>query len=214
MAIPSADLKLRSGDTGFVMSQGSLQMTKRWEVYHATLGDVIATGSGSQFVPTISSFPAADDKLEVQAGAFLGAVQEMHKAVAAIGGFSAWDANLILDAWMQDEDGLHHPICGDLAATPADLVARVNAILAGRLPPPTWAWARPGGAGEVQVKIVAVPGAASYNVYDGEDLIGNVPNGAWQTIGGLSAGAYSVRTAGFDGAEVGILSFAIGVEVA
>jgi len=70
-----------------------------------------------------------------------------------------------------------------------------------------------GGAGELQVKTVAVPGAASYNVYNGEGLIGNVPNGAWQTIGGLSAGSYLVRTAGFDGVNVGILSFAIGVEV-
>lgn len=214
MAIPEAELKLRSGDSSLVFINGSFAMTKRWEVYHDTMGEVVASGQHSRPVAVINRFDDADEDLEARCAASLMGVQERHKGIGAIGGYSAWDTDLILDGWMQDEDGLHHPILGDLAVMPAGLVVRINAILAARLGPPTWFWAEPGGsAGELRVKCVAVPGADSYNVYDGETLLGNVATSGWETISGLSAGTYNVRMGAVDGGQLGILSFAASVEV-
>jgi len=215
MAIPAAQLRLRSGDTTILFSTGPDTMGKTWEVYHESTGIVVASGRVSRQVMTIGEMNAADAELQNLCESAFAETKAQHDPIGAIGGYSAWDAALTLNGWMQDEDGLHHPICGDVALVPATLVDGVNAILGAVSPPPQWFWAEPGAsAGELRVRCVAVPGADSYNVYSGVTLLSNVPTQGWETVSGLTTGAYSVRMAAVETGQVGILSFGVDVEVA
>jgi len=213
MAIPSDQLVMWIGDTSITGQPGSgARLGLTWQARHIVLGDVIAQGTLSQSVATMGQLPAVDEALRAQAGgAYAGAV-EWHAPIAALNGYSAFDADLILDAWMQNGDEMKHPICGTVAGAPEGLVARVLTILAWRLPPPMWVWAASIAPGELRVRTVAVPGADSYNIYSGEELLGNVPVAGWHTLA-LPVGTYSVRVAGMKAGLVGILSFPVNVQV-
>jgi len=170
MSIPSIQMRLRTGDTSIYFSTGPDTQSKRWEVYDDATGIVLASGTVSRQVATIGQMDSADADLQNTCESAFGETKAQHEPIGAIGGYSAWDADLVLDGWLQDETGLHHAICGDIALTPASLVDRVNGILGARLPPTQWFWAE-GLAAKARVKCVAVPNADSYNVYDGETFL-------------------------------------------
>ena len=219
MAIPSTDLALWRGNTSITGQSGrGSYLGLSWEARHRVTGDTIGRGTLSRAVAIMGQLQDVDAAMQAEAeGAYAGVV-EWHKPIAAIGDYSAFDADLILDGWMQNGGAMEHPICGSISGAPVGLVQRVLAILADRLPPTQWWWAESTTAGQLRVKYQPVAGAAGYNVYGGldasggETLLGTVTGTGWKTLT-VPAGFYSVRIAPV-GAEIGILSFAIGVEVA
>ena len=213
MAIPSADLVLWRGDTSITSQSGrGSYLGLSWEARQRVTGDTIGRGTLSRAVATMGQLQDVDAAMQAEAeGAYAGVVA-WHEPIGAIGDYSAFDADLILDGWMQNGGAMEHPICGSISGAPVGLVQRVNAVLSNRLPPTQWAWAESTAAGALRVKYQTVAGATGYNVYNGSDLLGAVTGTGWKTIA-VPAGFYSVRIAPV-GAEIGILSFAIGVEVA
>lgn len=205
--IPPESLRLRTLDAGFSFQVSGATAGLWYEVYHAQLGDVIHSGFLSQQVPTVKDLERASSMLYTKASSAFSGVKSRHEAIKAIGGFSAFDADLILDSWEFDEEGMRHPLCGGFQDTPgSSFVGQVNSILEHCAPPTTWFWVED-GVGEVRVKCILVPGADSYNVYDGVDFLANVPNSNWQSVS-LSPGTYSAlnMAAVIDG-QVGIPSF-------
>lgn len=219
MAIPGS-LTFRTGDVSLTFAEsGGVRVGLGFEVYHDGLGDTLHRGTLWREAGLIAKAEDTAGKLYDEAVGAFNSYVERHKPINAIGGLSAHDADLVLDGWWYDPSGesydLNHPICGHFAGVSlniASFVSMVNAII-DRVPePPVWAWAEPYGAGQLRVRCVSVPGADSYNVYNGDELLDNVPSAAWNTIS-VPAGPYFVKVAAVQGAQVGILSFGIGVEV-
>jgi len=210
MAINPDSLKLRTGNTSITMSGTRFTMSKAWEVYHSALDEVITSGIEAISIPALTALDNADLLLEGKAETHLEYLKELHKPLTIIEDHSVFDADLILDRWLQDEGGLAHPLCGDIIAMPSDLISRVNVILSECLSPPVWFWADSPSVGQLHVKSVVVPGATSYRVYNGDELIAS-PSGAESTFA-VSPGDYVIRMAGYD-SRLGILSFPISVTV-
>lgn len=213
MAIPSSDLVLWVGNTSITGQPGSgARIALTWQARHKVTDDIVSQGALSRAVATMGQLQGVYAAMVEQAGgAYAGAV-EWHAPIAVLSGYSAFDADLILDAWMQNGGAMEHPICGEIASAPEGLVQRVLAILAERLPPPQWWWAESITAGQLRVRYQPVAGADGYNVYEGENLLGSVTGTGWKTLA-VPAGGYSVRVAAVDDGEIGILSFPISVQV-
>lgn len=210
MAISPENLELWTGNERI----GSRVLAVDWQARHTGIGEVVSEGTLMGSVAKQADLVPAWNHLVIQAEQRLENTRAYHEPIASIGDYSLFDADLILGGWLTDGDGYEHPVCGTVPGPiPSTLPGRLAAILAARLPPPLWFWAESISAGQLRVKCVAVAGADSYNVYDGETLLGNVPSNAWQTIN-VPAGFYSVRMGAVDGGQVGILSFPVGVEVA
>lgn len=200
-------LKLRTGDTSIQYGDRIL-MTKRWEAYHPLA--VADSGTVTRHVPNLQKMSEADLELERDCERRFASVVEHHRARDVMGGLSAFDADLVLDGWMQGE-GLDHPVLGHIDVNPGDVVARVNRIMDKHASPPAWFWAEP-DTEAVRVKCIAVDNAVSYNVYDGDELLGNVPDHDWNTVY-VQPGSYSVRMAAYDGNDIGVRSFPVVVQV-
>ena len=203
--IPREQLSLRTGNAGFRFGppHGAIL---GWEVYNPLA--VVASGTLSRKVAVLNRLEAAGKELIARAEGEYEDVVMRHEANQAIGGFSAFDADLILDSWWFGEV-MVHPLCGEHAWEGGEgFVARVNRVLEICLPPPTWFWAESVNPGELRVKCVAVPDAGSYNVYDGEELLGNVPNHNWNTLL-IPSGQYQVRMAAVKDSQVGVPSFLV-----
>lgn len=210
MAIPPQNLELWTGNEQI----GGRVMGLDWQARHTGIGEVVNEGTLTASVAKVSDLVPAWNQLVIQAGQQLENTRAYHEPIASIGDYSLFDVDLILDGWLTDGHDYVHPVCGTVPGPiPSTLPGRLAAILAARLPPPLWFWAESVAAGELRIKCVAVAGADSYDVYDGETLLGNVPSSGWQTIS-VAAGSYSVRMGAVDGGQVGILSFPVGMEVA
>ena len=209
--IPKNYLTLRTGNASFSFGY-SHAVSIGWQVYADQVDTIVESGILSRSVPTLAALENAADELIIRANGEYDAVVQRHKANAKIGGYSVFDADLILDSWWF-QDNMEHPICGTHEWSGGNsIVGRINRILEICLPPPTWFWAESINPGELRVRCVAVPGADSYNVYNGDILIANVPAANWQTIS-VDPGSYSVRAAAVGGSQVGILSFQVPVTV-
>jgi len=213
MAINPGDLVLWVGNETIDNSR-RLSLSISWEVRHRTLNEIVESGPLFTTVAKQGDLVSAWGNLVDRAEQMLKSVQSYHEPIPAIGNLSLHDCDLVLDSWLTDSSGYEHPVCGDLAGpVPNNLPARLSFILASVSPPPVWFWADSVAPGELRVKCVQVSGADSYNIYDGDLLLGNVPTNGWETLS-VAAGTYSVRMAALDGTQVGILSFPISVEVA
>ena len=207
--IPAEQLKLRTGDVSFAFGKSGAVATMSYEVYHATLGDVIGRGTLSATSPTVSDLNRSGDKLVQQAeGAF---IEFKARHADIIDGHSAHDADLILDGWWFDGETMGHPVCGVFPSYAQTFAQRVRAVLAQALPPPTWFWAI-AGEGELFVKCTPVPGADSFNVYDGDEFVDNVADYDWSILE-MDPGAYSVRMAAVKDGQSGVPSFPVSVTV-
>lgn len=209
MAIPSNLLKIRYGDVGITETH----LSATWQLYHAQTSTVLES-HGVQ-VPLVAPHRVEEAwaKIITLVESASSAALSKHEPIAAIGGFSSWDADLILDGWFSDTvtQKLVHPLSGTFSnVTYTGIVGLINAIRSLVLPPPTWAWCEP-LTGGFRVKCVAVSGATSYNVYDGTTLLGTVPNQAWNTLT-VPDGYYNVRIAPVNSA-VGICSFYMPIQV-
>ena len=212
MALPSNLLRLRYGDVA--VSASSLAV--RWEVYHPSTSTIVETGWCSVSLAAPSRIPEAWDTAVQLCASAAGTVMAKHTPNPAIGNYSQFDADLILDSWLSDPTArtLVHPLSGSFAEVDyRGIVDLVNVILARVLPPPTWAWCESTAPLAVRVKCVAVPGATSYNVYEGTTLVGSVPNANWNTLA-MTAGVHSLRMAAVKAGVVGIASFPMTVQVA
>lgn len=212
MAIPTDQMRVRLGNA--MLNTNGLYVG--WEVYHPGTSTVIQAGSVHVKVTHASDIAAAWAQALDLVFSAAGKVYEQHTAISAIGGYSRFDANLILDGWLSDPIArtLVHPISGAFEDVDYDgIVGLVNAILA-RVPgPPMWFWAEAGDPGRLRVRCIAVAGADSYNVYNGTSLLGSVPNAQWNELT-VPAGSYSVRIAAVDGGAIGVCSFPVPVTVA
>ena len=212
MAISQDLMYSRFGD--IVLNKNGLYV--RWEVYHPSTDTVIHAGTVNVPSAKSSDLTAAWTMAMAAIENAVSDVYAQHAAIAAIGGYSRFDANLILDGWLSDPTSgtLTHPISGTFTGvTYSGLPGLVNAILERVKGPTMWAWAMPGAAGKLQVKCVAVPGATSYNVYNHTDLLGSVPTAAWNELS-VAAGSYNVRIAPVAAGVVGVCSFPMPVTVA
>lgn len=211
MAIPQNQMYWRFGD--IMLNQNGLYV--RWEVYHPTTATIIETGTVNVPAAKARDLVAAWTTALGLINSAVNAVYTQHAAVEAIQNYSRFDANLILDSWLSDpvSGTLVHPISGTFESVVYDgLVGLVNAIL-DRVPgPPIWAWSEAGDAGRLRVRCIAVPGADSYNVYNHDVLLGNVPSANWNELA-VPSGSYNVRIAAVDAEQVGICSFPIPVTV-
>lgn len=211
MAIPANMLHLRYGNVG--LNNGSL--TVGWEVYHPATSTIIESGSVAVNIAKPGDFPVAWLQALNLVDSAAASVCAKHEPVEAIGDYSLFDADLILDGWLSDEveRTLVHPISGEFDDVEySGIVGLVNAIRE-RVPgPPMWFWAESLAPGELRVKCIGVPGATVYYVFNGTELLGNVSGGGWQVLG-VPDGAYSVRIAGVVGGVVGVCSFPISVTV-
>ena len=211
MAILPGDLELWTGNET-VVDSGSLALSLGWQVRHVALQEIVAQGTLPRSVAKRDDLVDEWNDLELLAQQQLENTRSLHEPIAAVGNLSLWDVNLVLNGWLTDGGAYQHPINGTIPGPiPETLVGRIAAILAAVAPPPIWFWAE-GLAGQVRVKCVAVPGADSYNVYSGRELLGNVPNHTWNALAVL-AGEYEVRMGAVIGGVVGILSFPILVTV-
>ena len=211
MAIPANMLHLRYGNVG--LNNDSLVVG--WEVYHPATSTIIESGSVAVNIAKPGDFPVAWLQALNLVDSAAASVYAKHEAVAAIDGFSLFDADLILDGWLSDAIAgtLVHPISGSFGdVSYSGIVELVNAILE-RVPgPPMWFWAESLAPGELRVKCIGVPGATVYYVFNGTELLGNVSGGGWQVLG-VPDGAYSVRIAGVVGGVIGVCSFPVSVTV-
>jgi len=210
MAIPPGDLELWAGNES-VLTGDVVDLALTWQARHIAIQEIISQGILRLTVAKRADIIDAWDSLMVQAQQQLENMRAFHEPI--VGGWSLWDVNLIFDGWLTDGEEYEHPISGTIPGPiPATLVGRLNAILAAVAPPPLWFWSDSPGVGQVRVKCVAVPGADSYNVYGGTDLLGNVPDHTWNTLA-VPVGEYEVRMGAVISGAVGIMSFPLSVEV-
>lgn len=209
MAIPSGLLSLQTGQCAFTESLFSMA----WQVVAST-GDVVASGIVSRGVLRLSDLDQVHTQLLQMADGKLAEARAWHQGHSIIGGYSAFDANLILDGWWLENNSLVHSVSGTFPASFADsLTNRINAILSYVLGPPVWAWAESIAPGQLRVKCQPVAGANHYHIYDGDVLLGEVPTAAWNVLS-VPAGIYSVRQAAVSAAGiVGVRWQPISVEV-
>lgn len=215
--IDKSQVAMRTGNVSFSFSStGGGTVSLAYQVYSIQLGDVIHQGVESKRVPTLPGMEAAASLLYANAQARFEDYMARHESRSQIQGYSAHDADLILDSWWFPGDGdMSHPICGSFSGVeydPTSYVSLVNAILNIVAPPPLWFWAESIAPDSLRVRCVGVQGASSCNVYDGAVLLGSVPPSGWRTLA-VPAGVYSVRAAPVVNGQVGILSFPVGVTV-
>lgn len=198
MAINPAQLERRTGEEGFSFGPQIVTLSLGWQAYASTVDTVVDSGVVSVQVPQIKDLNAASVKLRERTERLFGYVVERHTAIPAIGNASPFDADLIVDGWWDGDGEIVHPLCGAIPGAPANIVQKVNLILANRLPPPAWAWSESIAAGKLRVRCVAVAGADHYNVYNGDTLVDTVPSAAWTELA-VPAGFYQVRIAPVSG---------------
>lgn len=126
-------LVLRTGDISISYGQ-SIVMSKRWEAYHPLA--IVDSGTVSRRVANLQQIADADLELQAMCESRFSSAIAYHEPRGVIGGLSAFDADLVLDRWMQSEDGLDHPVLGHIDASSESLVRRINIILEHHAPPP------------------------------------------------------------------------------
>ena len=210
MAIPSNLLQIRYGDVGITETH----LSATWQIYHAQTATVLESNRIQVPLVAPQRVEEAWTKILVLVNSASKAALSKHEPIPAIGNFSTFDADLILDSWLSDTETkkIVHPLSGTFSNVEySGLVGLINAIRARVLPPPTWFWAEK-VTGGLRVKCIAVSGATSYNVYNGITLLGTVPNQNWNTLI-VPDGSYSVRIAPVVGGVVGICSFYIPIQI-
>ena len=209
--IPPESVKLRTGDAEIVFRRGAITVHMKYEVYHEALDEVVDAGTVQISVPSVKSLATVGQQLDQKAQVMLIEFRAAHEPI--LGNLSAFDAGMILNNWWFEDDRMYHPLCGEfLGGVGTSLQARVGAILDYVLPPPTWAWADSPQEGKLRVKCVGVSGADSYNVYSGDNLVGNANNATWHTFD-ATPGSHIVRIAPLQNLQVGIPSFPMNVHV-
>jgi len=203
----TTSLVLRAGSP----EKGTKAIMLEYEVFHTDWADtVLDSGSFVMHVNQIGvEMVAIDQSLRNKATTRLSEIITHHEGISTIGGYSLFDANLILDGWKFYEGaGIwhgEHPVSGEFSGSlNPTLDNRINALLSLVLPPSTWAWASSPSAGDLEVRCIAVPGADHYAVYNGIEHLGDIPDHNSHTLSVL-AGNYSVRVAAVSD-RVGVMS--------